>query len=110
MSETVHYRGVLKRVERHEGETLEQQCKRLLGNKELPSYCDSYAEYLMDENYQKITIQNDIVYQVEKEEIDPDSDLFQAKINDDDEIEFEIRYYNGGCGFDEAIEEAVKNI
>lgn len=108
MSETVHYRGVLKKVERHEEETLEEQCKRLLENKELPSYLDSYEEYLVDENYQQITIQNGIIYRVEKEEVNPDGDIFKASINDKGEIEFEVRYYNGGCGFDEAIEEAVK--
>lgn len=110
LSETVHYKGVLKTIERHEGETLEEQCKRLLENKELPSYFDSYAEYLLDENYKKITIQNGVVYLIEKEEVDPDGDIFNASINDNGEIEFEVRYYNGGCGFDEAIEEAIKSI
>jgi hypothetical protein len=110
LSETVHYKGVLKKVERYEGETLEEQCKRLMGNKELPSYFDSYEEYLVDENYKKITIQNGVVYRVEKEDVDPDSDIFKANINDKGEIEFEVRYYNGGCGFDEAIEEAVNRI
>lgn len=110
MSETVHYKGVLKQIERYEGEPLEEQCKRLLENKDLPSYFDSYAEYLIDENYQKITIQNGIVYRVEKEEVDPDSDIFKASINDQGEIEYEVRYYNGGCGFDEAIEEALRSI
>jgi hypothetical protein len=110
LSETVHYKGVLRKVERQEEETLEAQCKRLLGNKELPSYFDSYEEYLVDENYQNITIQNGIVYQVEKEDVDPYSDIFRASISDNGEIEFEVRYYNGGCGFDEAIEDALKNI
>jgi hypothetical protein len=110
LSETVHYKGVLKKVERYEGETLEEQCKRLMDNKELPSYFDSYEEYFVDENYQKITIQNGVVYRVEKEEVDPDSDIFKARINENNDIEFEVRYYNGGCGFDEAIEEAVKSI
>lgn len=110
MSETVHYKGILKEVKRYEGETLEEQCKRLMENKDLPSYYDTYEEYLLDENYRKITIQNGIVYRVEKEEVDPYSDIFNARMNENGEIEFEVRYYNGGCGFDEAIEEAVKNI
>lgn len=110
LSETVHYKGILKKVEKLEGEKLEDQCKRLLENKDLPSYFDSYAEYILDEYYREITIQNGVVYRIEKEEIDPYSDIFKATMGDNGEIKFEVRYYNGGCGFDEAIEEAIKNI
>ncbi|MFS0878003.1 hypothetical protein [Solibacillus isronensis] len=110
MSETVHYKGVLKKVERFDGENLEQQCKRLLGNKELPSYFDSYEEFLLDNYYKTMTVQNDTVYEVKAIEVDADSDIFNATLLNDGQIEFEVRYYNGGCGFDEAIEEAIKNI
>jgi hypothetical protein len=110
LSETVHYKGVLKKVERLEGEKLEDQCKRLLENKSLPTYFDSYVEYLLDERYHEITIQNGVVYRVEKESVDSDGDIFRATTGDSGEIKFEVRYYNGGCGFDEAIEEAIKNI
>ena len=110
MSETVHYRGTLKEVKRLEGENLSEQCKKLLGDKELPVYCDNYEEFILDEYYQKFTIQNGILYKIEKEEIDLDSDIFKASNGVNGEINFEVRYYNGGCGFDEAIEEALKNI
>lgn len=110
MSETVHYKGVLRKTERFEGENLEEQCKRLLGNKELPSYFDNYEEWLLDNYYKTMTIQNGVIYEVEKIEVDADSDIFNATLKENGEVEFEVRYYNGGCGFDEAIEEAVKNI
>jgi hypothetical protein len=110
VSETVHYKGVLKYVERNDGESLEEQCKRLLENKEIPSYFDSYAEYFADEYYHKFTIQNGNLYSVEKEDVDPFYDMFNASITDNGDIKFEVRYYNGGCGFDEAIEEALKRI
>lgn len=110
MSETVHYKGVLKRIKKYEGETLEEQCKRLLENKELPTYFDSYQEYLVDQNYQEITVQNNVVYRVEKETVEQDSGIFKANLKGNGDIEFETRYYNGGCGFNEAIEEALMNI
>jgi hypothetical protein len=110
LSETVHYKGVLKKVEKQEGEQLEEQCKRLLEDKELPSYFDSYQEWLLDQFYQEIIIQNGVVYRVEKEDVDPYGDIFNASLQSNGEIEFEVRYYNGGCGFDEAIEEAMENI
>lgn len=110
MSETVHYKGLLKKVTRDTGETLEEQCKRLLGNKELPSYFDSYQEYLLDEHYQNFYIQDNDLYLVEKEEIDPDSNIFNANIKDNGDIEFEVKYYNGSCSFDEAIDIAFKTL
>lgn len=110
MSETVHYKGVLRKIERYENESLEEQCKRLLDNKELPSYFDNYEEYFSDEYYHKFTIHNGVIYSIEKEDVDPDSDIFNAINGVNGEINFEVRYYNGGCGFDEAIEEAIKNI
>lgn len=110
MSETVHYKGVLKKVERFKEENLEAQCKRLLGNIELPSYFNSYEEFLLDNYYKTMTIQNDEVYEVEKIEVDAESGIFNSSLKENGDIAFEVRYYNGGCGFDEAIEAAMKNI
>ena len=110
MSETVHYKGTLLKVERLEGETLEEQCKRLLGGKPLPSFCDTYEEFLLDEYYKTMTIQNGTVYEVAKIEVDVDSDIYHANLRADGKIDFEVRYYNGSCGFDEAISEAVKSL
>lgn len=108
MSETVHYKGVLKKIERYENETLEDQCKRLLNGVELPSYYDSYEEFFSDERSDKAVIQDGIIYKVEKEEIN--LDIFIARKLNESEIEFELRYYDGGCSFNEAINEAFKNM
>lgn len=110
LSEMVQYKGVLKKIEKLEGETLEEQCKRLLENKELPSYHDSYAEFLLDQHYKEMTIQGGVLYHVEKEKLDPEDNMFNASIEDNGDISFEVRYYNGGCGFDEAIENAMKQL
>ena len=91
-------------------ETLEDQCKRLLDGKELPSYCDSYEALFLDENYHKAVIVDGIIYRVVKEDVDPDNGIFRAGKINDNEIEFEVRYYNGGRGFNEAIDEAFENM
>lgn len=108
MSETVHYRGILRKLERLKGESLEEQCKRLMNNKDLPSYYDTYQDYLAEDRYQDMTIQNGNVYRVEKEEINPYEDIFTSDIQENGDIKFEVRYYNGGCGFDEAIMKAIE--
>lgn len=110
MSETVHFKGVLIKLERNENESLEEQCKRLMEDKELPSYFDNYQEFLLDSYYHRFAIHNNCLYQVEKEDLDPDGDIFKASLKENGEIDFEVRYYNGGCGFEEAINEALRSI
>lgn len=110
MSETVHYKGVLREVERLAGENLEEQCKRLSVNKELPVYFDSYQEQLLDVHDQGMTVQQGVLYRVEKEYVDLEENMFRARREANGEITFEVRYYNGGCGFRDALEQAIKNI
>ncbi|MFD0587686.1 hypothetical protein ACFQZE_06700 [Paenibacillus sp. GCM10027627] len=111
MSETVYYRGILKECKKIDHETLEGQCRRLLEYKGLPSYYDSYQELLLDEYYHKYIIRNGLIYTVERQELDVDQDIFSACINEDGEsIDFEVKYYNGGCSFNEAIELALDNL
>lgn len=89
MSETVHYKGKLKPT----GKTEEEYCGE--GD-------DIY------DHYYKAVIVHGMVYEVEKEEIDPYSDLLISNKNEDGTIDFEVKYHNGGCSFNEAIEEATK--
>ncbi len=110
MSETVHYKGKLKEVELLEGETFEMQCKRILGVESLGGY-DSYSQRLSeaihDDLYKKYLLvgKNKLYEVLELNEHDPDEDKFL--INDD--LSFEVRYYNGGCSFNEAIDNAFEN-
>jgi len=115
MSYWEHYKGNLTKVERLENESLEEQCKRLLEGKMsreviLPDYYDSYAEMLIDEFYEEYYVYNGILYLMYREFIDSEGDIFNANEEENGTINFEVRYWNGGCGFNEAIERAVKNI
>ena len=90
MSDTVHYRGVLKPT-----------------GKTLTEYAGEDADIYDDKFYQKIAIIDDLVYEVEKTELDPCDDIFRATKNADGSIDFEIKYYNGGCSFYDAVEYAI---
>jgi len=108
MGETVHYKGKLKKVEREENETLEIQCKRILGNVKLESWYDSYSKMLLGEHYESYVIHEGILYSVEEmKSIDADEDIFLSNSTKEG-YEFEIKYYNGGCSFDEAIGHSLK--
>lgn len=109
MSETVHYRGTLKQAIKLEGENLEEQCKRILKVKALKAYADSYEEMLLDKFYKEYVVRDNILYIVDKREIDTDEDIFSMHEDENGVLNFEVKYYNGGCSFDEAIEEAFEN-
>jgi len=111
MSEMVHYKGRLKLVDKLPNETLEEQCKRLSGADEVTKYYDSYREILEDTMYKTYVINGNNIYEiVSKKEIEPDSDLFIMSDNKDGTYDYEVLYYNGGCSFTEAIEEAFENM
>ena len=113
MSETVHYIGKLKLVEKLNNETLEEQCKRILGEHnifELESYCDSWEEMLFDELYDEYVTHGENVYKVMEMKYRGEEDVFEAHKNKDGTISYEVVYYNGGCSFDEAIVYALNNM
>lgn len=103
MSDTVHYKGKLTPT----GKTI----SGYIGDDYLKSGDYSSAEDYFNDNYYQAAIEYDgHVFEVEKEEVDTDSDsdIFVSSKNKDGSINFEVRYYNGGCGFDKAIDEALK--
>lgn len=116
MSETVHYKGKLIKLDRlNHTETLEEHAKRLYG-KELDEYYDDFVEaigdVMIDGAYQpRYIVRDQIIYEVKDfQDVDSDSDLFNARKINGNDLEFEVMYYNGGCSFNEALDYAMKNI
>lgn len=117
MSETVQYRGKLRLVPKlHKNETLNEQCERILkqANKtkdDLYYYEGDFVWAVYDELYDKYVIVSHDVYEIiEKESFDVESDIFYATQNLDGTIDYHVMYYNGGCSFNEAIDEAIRNM
>jgi hypothetical protein len=109
MSDVVHYRGTLQEIERFENESSEEQCKRLLQYTELEEFYDTYKEMLLDRYCYDIVELDGVLFRVTKENVNVDEDIFRLNRSEDGTMTFEVKYYNGGCGFTEAIEEAFKN-
>ena len=87
MSETVHYKGELTPT----GKTLTE--------------FDPNADDIYDHYYDAVEIDG-MVYTVEKTDIDH---IFNSTKNEDGTIDFEVKYYNGGCVLNKAIDEALKD-
>jgi hypothetical protein len=49
-------------------------------------------------------------YAVDKGEADPNDDIIRAERDNQDVIQFELKFYNGGVGFSECLEEALESI
>lgn len=92
-------------------ENVEKTCERILfangWGKE--DYHGSFREALEDEGWRKYYITGDSIFKIEMISDDPYADIFYATKNEDGSYNFVLNYHNGGCGFNEAVEEALKN-
>lgn len=111
MSETVHYKGKLTPVPICCNGGLEETAKGLFGpgDKPLPDYYNNYLEWL-EEDPKSYIVTKDAIFKVDYTSFEPEDDIMIASRNDDHSIDFEIKYYNGGCSFHEAIENSIKKL
>lgn len=114
MSETVHYSGKLIKINQSPNETLDSLCERICKeNKvtERSKYNNNWIEQLLDRFYDDYVVVKDTLFKIEdKRGLDFDYDVFNASVNPDGTINFDVMYYNGGCCLTEALEEALSNI
>jgi hypothetical protein len=67
-----------------------------------------FRKFISEDLYDEYVIYDDRVYAVN---MDSDyGDIMYARQRSDGQIDFVLEYYNGGCCFSEAIEEALENI
>jgi hypothetical protein len=100
MSETEHFKGKLTPT----GKTIDEY----MINTDIPAYYDNKNEYFYDELADSAINIDGQVYTVDRNEYEDSNDIFESTKNDDGTIEFQVKYYNGGVGFGEALELALK--
>lgn len=114
MSEYVNYKGKLKLIHKKGNETYGDFCKRVAltcpcCDENLPSYYDTWEEYLIYEFYDYYVVVGENVYKImSKQQIDYNESTFDLTKLQDEEYKYNVRYYNGGCCFSEAIQYAFK--
>ena len=114
MSETVHYKGVATEIKLAKGESVMAKATNILKDrdKEIASYYDNAIECLVqefDDEYFYHPKTNKL-YIISKSSHDLEEEIINAKINDDGTINYELRYYNGGAGFEECMREAFDKL
>ena len=117
MSETVYYTGKIKKVDTKDLNNIDYIKKYVKDNNLKKPKWLSNNDYnifeLLDAYglFEKFVEVEDELYEVlEKFDLNIYDDLYEGDLNLDDEIEFTVKYYNGGCSFPEAINEVVESI
>ncbi len=101
MSETEHHIGKLKPTGKRINE--------YIGDAKIPDYYKSVAEFFDDEYCERAYVIDGLVFEIEMYDAE-EQDIFTATKNDGGTIDFQVKYYNGGCGFNEALDNAMKTI
>lgn len=118
MSETEQHIGKAKLIyETNIKEKFEEYCKEIcLENSfEKLDHYDSYEETIRWENNDKFIIINSgsiiSMYEViSKKKLEGHDDIYEADLDKEGNIKYVLKYYNGGCGFEEAFGQAIKNM
>ena len=114
MSETVHYKGIATKIEQPNDKTLLDVAKGILKsrNKEIADYYDNAIECLVQEFYDEYFYhpKTQTLYSITKSAHDLEEEIIKAEPREDGTIEYELRYYNGGAGFEECMEEAFDKL
>ena len=111
MSRTEHHIGTLKEIDL-KGRTIEDLAKELSGKDFYPGYYDGWLDFFRDEfskthHYHKDTGK---VYSMEDRELEENAEIIRADRKSENIIEYEVKFYNGGAGLDECIDEALDKL
>ena len=109
MSETEHNRGTLiPIITVKDVETTAEIILKNLGQDRHEKL--TARQQLEDFGHEKYHVTDDRIYLIKYESLDPYGDIMEAKRNSQGYIDFDVRYYNGGCCLSEALDIALGNM
>tara|TARA_R110000796_G_scaffold181330_1_gene297901 strand:+ start:40306 stop:40668 length:363 start_codon:yes stop_codon:yes gene_type:complete len=111
MSRTEYHIGKLTEIDL-KGKTIDQFAKELSGKETYASYYDNWLEFFNDE-YRKTHyyhVASGKLYSIEDRELDEHSEIIKARRLSPDSIEYELKWYNGGAGMEECMDEALDQL
>jgi len=113
MSETVYHRGYLIKVNTPVNKTLNEFVIDLLKNRNKSVPNGETPINFLGENFSEEFFyykKTKTLYKIEDTKIDLDEDLIEAKIVNDHTIEYDLKFYNGGTGLEECLEESLDKL
>jgi len=118
MSSTEAFKGIAKKVAIPDHLSLNEKIKHFHENISELSNFDQYKEDCLEECFREhfwkqpekyLIVGGDIYGILEIRDICPES-IFEGSRNSDDSINFVVSYYNGGMGFEEALQEVMNKV
>ena len=94
------------------GKTLEDFTKELSGKDTLPGWYDDWEEFFRDE-FRKTYYFHDAtgkMYSINDREIEENTEIIRATRKSANIIEYELKWYNGGAGMNECMDEAINRL
>jgi hypothetical protein len=113
MSEMETHVGKLRKVQRNEGQSVEDWCRERCeadGEFELHSFYNSFKEFFMDNHYDEFFSVDDEIWEISDHKELDDDDIYEMIPNPDGTVSFVMRFYNGGTCLAECIEEGLTNL
>ena len=108
MSRVEHWIGTLDRIKFGEERTYPEKIKLLEKEYDLEGV---QTDIPISTNYDEdLVYYYGEFYSIDKGEADPNEDIIRAERDNSDLIQFELKFYNGGVGFSECLEEALETI
>jgi hypothetical protein len=105
MSKDVRYKGRMRRLD-GDPDTLAKDILRGMDLDEDPGMTNLEYLYEVSDRYKYVEIDN-VLYEVEEIKEIEYGDIY-VEDNGDGTYTFDVSYYNGGCCFEEAIEDGLK--
>lgn len=112
MSQYEVHTGELMKVDKLDSQTPEEWCEEYCKQNEIESldFYDTWEECFNSEFSEEfITHKNDI-YRILRDTECSGNDIFYASEDSPKKINYVLSYHNGGCGFSEALTEALNNM
>ena len=112
MSEVVHYIGKAKEVETDLD--LEDFAGQIVRDRNIKyrEHYDSNLQCLSGELYKEYFYHNKShkLYEIDYKENETYEDIIRASYTEGGDVSFELKYYNGGAGFGECLEDALDKL
>lgn len=116
MSEMETHVGKLRKVQRNEGQSVEDWCREKCEDLGVPSMLPelyySWQETLLYhlDFYEKLFFVNGEIWEAFDHKNLADDNIFEMTPNPDGTVSFTMRFYNGGTFLGECIEEGLKKL
>jgi len=114
MSDIEHHRGKAFLLGKGDMKELAEIATKILESKGLKvdDYYDNAVECLCDNLYVQYFYHpnSQSLFKIEDTEVEDEYEIIRAKEIEKDTYEYELKFYNGGAGFSECLEEAFDKL